>query len=150
VTVQNCPDLSTGGVDERQKVFELLATGATVSAVARELGHSRVTIRDWRDSDEGQSYLRAAREKRAAAFEEAAEEGRRLLRENAVRAAQALVDDLAVPSRRAAAARDILDRVGVLRGESVTINRGRDLSNLTAEDIEKLLEIQAKAEGRGA
>lgn len=137
-------------MEAKARALELLSTGLTVSAVAREVGVHRVAVRDWRDSEEGQSFLKAAREKRAAAFEEAAEEARRMLRENTVRAVQALVDDLAVPSRRAAAARDILDRVGVLRGESVTISRGVDLSNLSDEELAKYAELSAKAQGGGA
>ena len=124
--------------DRRAHAMRLLAEGMAVCNVAREVGVERHRIRMWRDTPEGQQLLRDARAARAKQFEDAAAQARSLLRESAVKAVQALVDDLAVPSKRGAAAAQILDRIGVLRAEELRITGGVDLSKASTETLAEL------------
>jgi len=149
---QNSPKLrSIRGPDARAVAMKLLAEGLTVSAVAREVGVDRTSVRTWRDSIEGQRELDDARKARSAAFDDAAEQSRRILREAAPLAAQRLRDRLAstVPFEAVTAAEAILARVGVPRASKVENvgGNGLDLSRLTDKELEQLEALHAKASG---
>jgi hypothetical protein len=132
--------------------MRLLAEGFQITTVARQLGIKRITVRDWRDSPEGQSQLADARRARAAAFEGAVEDARQILREAAVKAAQVLADKLDAPTSFAAlrAAREILNRVGlpsVSKVETTTPPSTLDLSRLSDVELVQLEQLHAKAGG---
>ncbi len=138
--------------DKRDEALRLLAEGYTVAAAARAVKTRENTVRDWRDSPEGQRLLAEARAQRAADIANAAARARQLLEDNAVLAAQALVDNLksSAPSVRTGAARNILDRVGVpvvreIRG-TVT-QEGVDPSRLTTEELLELDRLNRKVRG---
>ncbi len=147
------PDLTRGGPDARVEAMRLLAEGYTASSVAQQLGVDRGTVREWRDSPEGQRELAAARKAREDSFAEAIEDSRRVLRDGAVRAAQVLVDQLddTDPAVAASAARTLLDRVGVPRTERVEVksdDSGEDLSRLSDEEFAEYERLAEKAKGR--
>jgi len=129
--------------------MRMLAEGFQLSAVARELGLDRGTVRDWRDSPEGQRLLDAARKTREAELAEGRDAALRILREAAPRAAQRLVDRLAsaVPFEATGAAEAILARVGVPRSTKVeaTVEPGLDLSALSDDELATLESLHAKA-----
>lgn len=138
--------------DKRDEALRLLAEGYTVAAAARAVKTRENTVRDWRDSPEGQRLLAEARAQRAADIANAVARARQLLEDNAVLAAQALVDNLksSAPSVRTGAARNILDRVGVpvvreIRG-TVT-QEGVDPSRLTTEELLELDRLNRKVRG---
>lgn len=134
--------------ERRPEAMRLLAEGLPLSAVARQLQCARDTVRDWRDSPEGQRELEAARKARDLKADEVAEAARRVLRESAARAAQILVDRLDAggsgEATRAACA--ILDRVGVPRVERVetTVDSALDMSVYSDEELAVLEALQAK------
>lgn len=129
--------------------MRMLAEGFQLSAVARELGLDRGTVRDWRDSPGGQRLLDAARKTREAELAEGRDAALRILREAAPRAAQRLVDRLAsaVPFEATGAAEAILARVGVPRSTKVeaTVEPGLDLSALSDDELATLESLHAKA-----
>jgi transposase len=130
--------------------MRMLAEGYQVGAVARSLGVDRRTIRDWRDSPEGQRLLDAARKAREAQLVEGRDAALRILRDAAPRAAQRLVDALAAPaSASTAAAEAILARVGLPRSSKLeaTVEPGVDLSKLSDDEIATLEALHAKARG---
>jgi hypothetical protein len=136
-----------GGPEARAAALLLLSEGFTVTYAAAEVGVRINTVRAWRDSDEGRRVLAAAREKKADALAGSVGSARQLLEDNALRAAHTIVDNLEspAPSVRNAAARTLLDRVGVPAVREVLMQAaaGPDLSKLTADelaDLERLLE----------
>lgn len=136
-----------GGPEARAEAMRLLAEGFTLTAVAAQLKVRLNTVREWRDSPAGQSELVAARRAREATFADAAEDARRVLRENTTRAAQVVVDGLddADPAVRSLSARTLLDRVGVPRVQRVeNVETPPDLSGLTEQELEALAAIHAK------
>lgn len=141
----------TGGPDARVEGMRLLAEGYQVTAVGEQLGVDRKTVERWRDSPEGARELAAARAARAAAFANAAEDARRILREATAKAAQVLVEQLDAqdPETRSLAARTILDRVGVPRTERVeaVVAPAADLSRLTDDELAQYEALRAKARG---
>lgn len=129
-----------GKANLQADAMRLLCDGWQLAAVARQLGVNRNTVRDWRDSPDGQRLLAEARVARESHFVDAAERARAMLRESAVAAVQALRDDLASPGRRSRAARAILDRIGVMGGQTLHVTSGViDLSQLP-EDVLAALE----------
>jgi hypothetical protein len=142
-----------GGPEAQAECIRLLSEGWQVSTVARQMGVSRDTIIEWRDCPEGQRQLAAARKARELEFADAVKDSRRLLRENAIRAIQVLVDklDADTPFEALAAARDILDRAGVLRTERIELptEKGVDLSKLSDAEFLELRRLRAKARGGG-
>lgn len=138
-----------GGPEAQAEAMKLLAEGWQLASVARQLKVRRGTVRDWRDSPAGQRLLAAARAERSAALLEVIEDGRRLLRENAMRAVQVLVDKLAspVPFEAGAAAAQLLDRVGLPRTERIETppKPKRDLSKLSTEELVQLRALREKA-----
>lgn len=142
------------GPELRAEALRLLTENYTLSAVARMLGVNRNTVREWRDSPEGQRSLEQARTARAEQYQNAAEQARQVIRENVARAAQTLADNLDAPNRRdrATAARELLDRGGVPRTERVEGGAGRsaDLSRLTDEQLVQLARLQQLAMGDGS
>jgi transposase-like protein len=129
--------------------MQRLADGYSVAAVARELEVRRNTVRDWRERPECRVLLERARAARADACREAAEEARRIYREAAARAAQRMVDLLDDPTHAPAAARDILDRIGVLRGEELRLGGAVDLSRLSDDELAALEAAAAKVAKAG-
>ncbi len=118
--------------DARAEAMRLLSTGMYVGDVARQMRRNRHTIRKWRDTPEGQKELAEARANRVRSFDALAE-ARTMLLDLAPFAVQALAEDLRIGGKRGAAARDILDRIGVLRGTEVHIKPSIDLSKLSPQ-----------------
>lgn len=134
------------------KILELLLAGHAGAHVARELSVSRNTVAAVRERPDVQPRLAAARAARAAALEEGLEDARRVLREGASAAAQALVDGINDddPNVRLRAAAQLLDRIGVPRVEEVR-NRSvdlPDLSKLSDEELAQWEELNAKVSPR--
>lgn len=128
--------------------MRMLADGFRIGAVARELGINRCTLRDWRDSPEGQRLLDAARKTREAQIAESRDAALRILRESAPLAAQRLVDALAAPPPASTgAAEAILARVGLPRSTvlETTVAPALDLSLLSDDELAALEALQAKA-----
>ncbi len=124
----------------------MLAEGHSLEEVGKRFGKRRQTVRAWRERKDCQEIYREALAAREADFRDVALDVRRILRQGAIRAAIQMVQLLDDPAQAAAAARDIMDRIGVLRGEQVTVHNARvDLSNLSTEEIELLEQLQAKA-----
>ena len=152
MTRQNAPKpAKKGGPNARADAMRMLADGFRIGAVARELGINRCTLRDWRDSPEGQRLLDAARKTREAQIAESRDAALRVLREAAPLAAQRLVDRLAssAPFEATTAAEAILARVGVPRLTKVETRTepGIDLSKLSDDEIATLEALHAKARG---
>lgn len=138
--------------DKRDEALRLLAEGYTVAAAARAVKTRENTVRDWRDSPDGQRLLAEARAQRAADIANAVARARQLLEDNAVLAAQALVDNLksSAPSVRTGAARTLLDRIGipVVREVKASVtSTGLDLSKLSTAEVLELDRIMEKAKG---
>lgn len=146
---QEPPKPSKGGPDARREAMRLLAEGLTVTATADQLGVDRKTVRTWRDSIEGQQELDAARKARAAIFEDAADQARRILREAAPKAALRIVDRLRskVPFEAVTAADHLLSRVGLPRSTLVQTSPDEDFDLAQLEDGEaaQLEALLAKA-----
>lgn len=130
-----------GGPDAKAEVMRLLAEGFTISAVAAQAGIDRKTVRVWRDSDEGKRYLDEARKARAAQYADAADQGRRILREASQTAALRLVTRLGskVPFEAITAAEAILSRVGLPRTTKVETSPEEEY------DLSKLSDAQRAA-----
>lgn len=130
------PPLQRGGPEARAEAMRLLAEGFTLTSVAATLDVDRGTVREWRDSPAGQAELAAARKAREAAFADAAEDARRVLRAAAPRAAQELVDQLddRDPAVRSLAARTLLDRVGVPRTQRIEQVPGQEDTSALSDD----------------
>ena len=153
-TPQNSPKFPRkGGVDAKAEVMRLLAEGLTISAVAAQAGIDRKTVRVWRDSDEGKRHLDEARKARAAQYADAADQGRRILREASQTAALRLVMRLGskVPFEAITAAEAILSRVGLPRTTKVETSPEEeyDLAKLSDEQRAKLDELLALARRDG-
>lgn len=147
---QNTPGLPRkGGVDAKAEVMRLLAEGLTISAVAAQAGVDRKTVRAWRDSIEGQALLDDARKARAAQFADAADQGRRILKESTAKAALRLTERLGskVPFEAVTAAEAILSRVGLPRSTLVQSSPEEefDLSQLEDAETAQLEALLAKA-----
>lgn len=132
--------------------MRLLAEGNTVSFVAQTVRVKRDTVASWRDSIEGQKMLAEARAARAADIANAVARARQLLEDNAVLAAQTLVDNLksSAPSVRTGAARTLLDRIGipVVREVKASVtSSGLDLSKLSTAEVLELDRLTQKAKG---
>lgn len=144
-TPQKAPDRrKKGGPDAREHAMRLLAEGVTVTDTAEEVGVDRKTVHRWRDSPDGQRVLDAARKERAQFFADAADQGRRIFREAAPRAAQTIVDCLAssVPFEAVTAADHVLSRIGLPRTTKVETSPDDeyDLSKLNDTE-QQLLEV---------
>jgi transposase len=140
--------------DRRDEALRLLVDGHTIASAARTVKATENTVREWRDSPEGQKLLAEARAKRAADLANAAARARQILEDNAARAAQTLVDLLysKAPSVRASAARTLLDRVGVPAVKEVRASvaaRGFDLTKLSTDELLELDRITEKARTEG-
>ena len=149
-TPQNSPKFPRkGGVDAKAEVMRLLAEGLTISAVAAQAGVDRKTVRVWRDSIEGQALLDDARKARAAQFADAADQGRRILKESTAKAALRLTERLGskVPFEAVTAAEAILSRVGLPRSTLVQSSPEEefDLSQLEDAETAQLEALLAKA-----
>jgi len=129
--------------------MRLLAEGLTISAVAAQAGVDRKTVRVWRDSIEGQALLDDARKARAAQFADAADQGRRILKESTAKAALRLTERLGskVPFEAVTAAEAILSRVGLPRSTLVQSSPEEefDLSQLEDAETAQLEALLAKA-----
>lgn len=140
------------GPEARAHAYRLLAEGFSCSAVARDLKIRVDTVIVWRDSPEGSDEIRRLREQRNAELGATLRQGRLDLETLVPRAITALGDALgaANPSVRVRAAREILDRAGLPRTE-VHEERGGgdlDLSALSAEELDTLRDLHAKASER--
>lgn len=146
-------DQSKAPHPRRARAYALLAGGAGVRAVARELKVKHETIIRWRDSEEGQDEIRRLGAKLAAIREgelAAAEKRLSRLTHRAVDVLSELLesDDEGVRLRAATA---IADRGGLPKTERVELpEQGHDYSDLTDEELETLRraqEIRARKKG---
>lgn len=150
VSPQNPAELgSHGGGVARDLAMTYLAEGFTLTATAKGVGVHRDTVRAWRDSPAGQKKLDELRKARADQFADAADQGRRILREAAPQAAQRLVTRLRskVPFEAVTAADAILSRVGLPRTTKVETSPDDeyDLSKLNDTEQQLLEVLLAKA-----
>ena len=141
--------LERGGPIARAEAMKLLAEGFTLTSVAANLGVDRCTVREWRDSPQGQAELAAARKAREAAFADAVADAHRIVREALPRALQVIVDQLDHPDPAVAslAARTLADRGGVPRAQRIesTPESDIDLSQLSNAEFEQFRALRAKA-----
>lgn len=136
--------MSTGkprkiGPDTQKQAMQMLADGWTITSVAAHFGIIRKTLYIWRDNPANAQFLEEARKQRELDAKDAQASSRRILRMGAIKAALAMVDALDAPTvaNRIQAAKDILDRIGVLRGEVINLNaKGHDTSKLSDEELE--------------
>jgi transposase-like protein len=130
------------------EILARLLARYSVSAVARDLGCNRSTVRAVRDRPEVQVQLAEARAAREAAHAAALDDARRILREGAPAAALAIVDATQHPDPhvRVRAARELLDRVGIPRVEEVQTRNldAPDLAKLTDEELATWERLSAK------
>lgn len=133
------------GPESASDAMLMLAEGYSLTATARHFNVQIKTVRDWRERPESQALLAKARAERAATFREAAEEVRKIYRAAAIKAAMRMVDLLDNKDHAKDAARDILDRIGVLRGEEVHISGNIDHTKLGVEELRVLDEMRKKA-----
>ncbi len=139
-----------GGDGAKAEAARLLAEGFKVAEVARRVGVRRETVSRWAHHD-AVPAVEAEKEKRAATFADSVAEARAKLKEAAGKAADVLVAQLAAgdPAVAAAAARTLLDRVGVPRAEVVVSEAAPlDLSGLTDAELEMFERVMRKAGGR--
>ena len=127
--------------ERRTRAIEMRTAGASNRAIAKELGVGESTVCRW--FKEPQTAQKAHE-----AHIDATENARRILRDSATEAADALRANLKADaaSDRTTAAKDILDRVGILKGvrHEVEVSSGPDLSKLGEEDLLVLDEILRK------
>ncbi len=126
----------------------MLAEGHSLESVSKRFGKRRQTVRAWRERPDCQKIYRDALAAREAEFKSAADDVRRILRQGSIDAALEIVRALRDPDPaiRMSAAKDITDRIGVLRGEQISVrNAGIDLSKLSTEEIALLERLQSKA-----
>lgn len=136
--------------DARTEAMRLLSEGLSVTEVARRVGASRQTVSKWKNHT-ALPELAAAREVRAQTFEDAVTGARATIRDNTLKAAQVLVDQLADPDPaiRAAAARTLLDRGGLPRVEVVETGPTLplDLSGLTDDELAVVERVLLRSKG---
>lgn len=153
MTVRNRPKppTRTANSEAKEHALQQLALGRQVSSVARELGVRRATVREWRDSPEGRSFLGAEREKRRASFAKAQLLAESVLRDAAISAANVLAEGLesADAETRRRCAEAILDRVGLPKSQRIEgkVERRFDLSTLSIEEKQQLREMVKRAKG---
>lgn len=138
------------GPEGRTAAARLFAEGVTVSDIARRLGVARETVSRW-VNHRATEAVAAEVEKRAKAFEDSVAPARAALKASALRAAEVLVAHLEDPdaSVASAAARTLLDRVGVPRAEVVLQEaEALDLSGLTDAELVEFERLARKAGGR--
>jgi transcriptional regulator with XRE-family HTH domain len=121
-----------------------------VSEIARRLGVARETVSRWLNHTAVEA-VEAEKEARAQEFKDSVAAAREKLKAGAARAAEVLVNQLEAgdPAVAAAAARTLLDRVGVPRAE--VVHSGEvplDLSGLTDAELADFERLTRKAGGR--
>jgi hypothetical protein len=144
----------------RERALALLAAGEAPSAVALACSVDAATIWRWRDSDEGRAVLAQAalereanRKADAVAQREASQKARAMLVAGAERASETILGALASPNAhvRIRAAREVLDRVGVVRTQRLELGgTPLDLTKLSDEEFATLEALVAKAKPEGS
>lgn len=140
------------GPEALADAMRLLVEGWTVTAVSKDLGITRHTVRAWRESPEGAAAYAEAKKARDAATQSAADEARQVLKAGAVIAAQALVAaaQRGPLAERIRAASTILDRVGVPRTERIeSVEAPVDLSALSDDELAAYEKLSEKIRGGG-
>ena len=140
------------GPHARERAYQLIVEGYPLRAIARDLAVRVETVIGWRDSVEGRDAVAALKAKRNQELGATLRQGRMDLEALVPSAIEALRDALGVanPQVRVRAAREILDRAGLPRTE-VHEERGGgdlDLSALSAEELDTLRDLHAKASER--
>ncbi len=137
---------------DRERGLVLLEAGESISAIAREVGVLRLTVRAWRDSPEGRARMTVALDARARDAEAqraARARANQIICEATVEAAHVLRDALRSPDHaaRIRAADSLLDRGGAPKSTKVdaTVTPGVDLSKLTDDEAAQLEALAAKA-----
>lgn len=122
------------GPDVKARALSLLGQGMTLSAIGRELGVDRTAVREWRDSPEGERFLAELRKAREKEFAGIVADGSRALRELVLRSVSVLKDKLEsdLPFESITAAREVLDRAGLLRAERIEVAPGAKVVVLPA------------------
>lgn len=146
VTTNHEPRAGEGG---RLEAARLHSEGMSVTHIARRLGVARETVSRWinHTAVEAVAQERAAR---AAEHRDAVAAARETLRAAAERAAAVLVAQLedSDPAVSSAAARTLLDRVGVPRAEVVQAAPSPlDLSGLSAAELDSLEGLLSRVGG---
>jgi predicted transcriptional regulator len=137
------------GEGGRLEAARLHSEGLTVSDIARRLGVARETVSRW-VHHKAVEAVAAERAARAAEHRDAVAAARETLRAAAERAAAVLVAQLedSDPAVASAAARTLLDRVGVPRAEVVqTAPSPLDLSGLSAAELDSLEGLLSRVGG---
>lgn len=148
VTPDHAPRSGEGG---RLEAARLHSEGVQVSEIARRLGVARETVSRW-VNHRAVEAVAAEREARAQEFRDSVAAAREKLKAGAARAAEVLVAQLdsTDPAVASAAARTLLDRVGVPRAEVVVAEAGLpDLSGLTEAELDAWETLNRKIGGRG-
>lgn len=146
VTLNNEPRAGEGG---RLQAARLHSEGVSVTDIARRLGVARETVSRWINHTAVEAVA-AERAARAAEHRDAVAAARETLRAAAERAAAVLVAQLedSDPAVSSAAARTLLDRVGVPRAEVVqSAPAPLDLAGLTAAELDSLEGLLARVGG---
>ncbi len=146
VTPDHAPRAGEGG---RLQAARMHSEGLTVSDIARRLGVARETVSRW-VHHKAVEAVAAERAARAAEHRDAVAAARETLRAAAERAAAVLVSQLedSDPAVSSAAARTLLDRVGVPRAEVVqTAPSPLDLSGLSAAELDSLEGLLSRVGG---
>ena len=126
-SARKAPQRATyGGGETKKLALVLLSQGMTLSAVGREVGVGRKAIREWRDSREGEEFLAKALAERANVLNGAVTSGLLRLQDAVGKATNVLIDkmDSTMPFEAIAAAKDVLDRAGLIRGERIEVAPG--------------------------
>jgi hypothetical protein len=139
----------------RERALAMLAEGASPSAVALACRVDAATVWRWRDTPEAREIMAAAALERetarradAVAQREAANKARAALVAGAERASTTVLNALAHHNAhvRLRAAREVLDRVGVVRTQRLELGgTPLDLTLLTDEEFATLEALVAKA-----
>lgn len=146
ITPDHAPRAGEGG---RLEAARLHSEGFAVSDIARRLGVARETVSRW-VHHKAVEAVAAERAARAAEHRDAVAAAREALRAAAERAAAVLVAQLedSDPTVSAAAARTLLDRVGVPRAEVVqSAPAPLDLAGLSAAELDSLEGLLARVGG---
>jgi transposase len=139
------------GPEARIRAFEMMANGRTHADIAREFRVKAETVRNWRDSPEGERYLAEARKRRDAEYASAHEDWARQFRELAAKAIAVLQEKMQskVPFEALAAAKEIIERNAAGEGARLQVTPGAKIAVLPPLELEPLqteIEIEAKTE----
>lgn len=139
------------GPEARTEAMRLLGMGCSVSYVAREVGVSRPTIREWRESPDGAKQLAGFRRAHRHEFDKAVDEWFPAMRSLGMRAIEVLGDKLSSknPFVALAAAREILSRGGMPAATKVeaSLSAVHEVTKFSDEELAQFKALLTKAAG---